>query len=301
MATVLSRPQCLKLVAMVDDVWHSTQHYHYDDVIMDTMVSQITIYSAVYFGIDQRKTSKLHVTGLRAGTSPKTGEFPAQKAEKVSIWWRHYDWGMIRMCTKLFDKIVHNNRWCNSIKNFALYGKSIRVDEISIEFDLRWKKALVKWAPAARLASSWSLPHYQLVHVPLQWRHNDHDGVSNHQLNGCSLNRLFRRRSKKTSKLLVTGLCAGNSPGTGEFPAQMASNAENVSIWWRHHAGLALVMAALSVGSRTLCISEHAADNFESLLSIVSSGPRCMLDQHGSMVHTSDVASPPIDRLYVGI
>ena len=26
----------------------------------------------------------------------------------------------------------------------------------------------------------------------------------------------------------------GNSPGTGEVPAQMASNAENVSIWWRH-------------------------------------------------------------------
>ena len=48
-------------------------------------------------------------------------------------------------------------------------------------------------------------------------------------------NRLFRRRSKKASKLRVTGLCAENSPGTGEFPAQMASNAENVSIWWRHH------------------------------------------------------------------
>ena len=44
-----------------------------------------------------------------------------------------------------------------------------------------------------------------------------------------------RRRSKKTSKLRVTGLCAGNSPGTGEFPAQMASNAENVFILWRHH------------------------------------------------------------------
>ena len=42
-------------------------------------------------------------------------------------------------------------------------------------------------------------------------------------------------RSKKTSKLRVTGLCAGNSPGTSEFPAQMASNAENVSIWWRHN------------------------------------------------------------------
>ena len=45
----------------------------------------------------------------------------------------------------------------------------------------------------------------------------------------------FGRRSKKTSKLRVTGLCAGNSPVTGEFPAQMANNAKNVSIWWRHH------------------------------------------------------------------
>ena len=51
----------------------------------------------------------------------------------------------------------------------------------------------------------------------------------------CLLNRLFRRRSKKTSKLRVTGLCEWNSPGTDEFPAQMASDAENVSISWRHH------------------------------------------------------------------
>ena len=49
-----------------------------------------------------------------------------------------------------------------------------------------------------------------------------------------------RRRSKKTSKLCVTGLCAGNSPGTGEFPAPMPSNAENVSIWWRHHASVVI-------------------------------------------------------------
>ena len=40
---------------------------------------------------------------------------------------------------------------------------------------------------------------------------------------------------EKTSKLRVTGLCAGYSPLTGEIPAQMANNAENVSIWWRHH------------------------------------------------------------------
>ena len=69
----------------------------------------------------------------------------------------------------------------------------------------------------------------------LQRRHNELDGVSIHQPYDCLLNRLFRRRSKKTSKLRVTGLCVGNSPGTGEFPAKMASNAENVFIWWRHH------------------------------------------------------------------
>ena len=68
-----------------------------------------------------------------------------------------------------------------------------------------------------------------------QWRHNGRDGVSNHQPRHCLLNLLYTRRSKKTSKLRVTGLCAGNSPVTGEFPTQIASNAENVSILWRHH------------------------------------------------------------------
>ena len=58
-----------------------------------------------------------------------------------------------------------------------------------------------------------------VMHSILQWRHNDSDGVSNHQPPDCLLNRLFRHRSKKTSKLRVTGLCAGNSPVTGKlFP-----------------------------------------------------------------------------------
>ena len=48
-------------------------------------------------------------------------------------------------------------------------------------------------------------------------------------------NRLFGCRSKKTSKLRVTGLCEGNSMVTGKFPAQNTRNAENVSIWWCHH------------------------------------------------------------------
>ena len=76
-------------------------------------------------------------------------------------------------------------------------------------------------------------PYFQID--ALQWHQSGRDGISNHQSHHCLFNCLFRRRSKKTSKLRVTGLCAGNSTVTGEFPAQMASNVENFSIWWRHH------------------------------------------------------------------
>ena len=70
--------------------------------------------------------------------------------------------------------------------------------------------------------------------VTLHWRQNKRDGASNHRRLDCLLHRLFRCRSKKTSKLRVTGLCEGNSPVNDEFPAQRASNAEIDSIWWRH-------------------------------------------------------------------
>ena len=48
------------------------------------------------------------------------------------------------------------------------------------------------------------------------------------QLTGVSIcgSTVVRRRSKKTSKLRVTGLCAGNSPVTSVFPALKASNGE---------------------------------------------------------------------------
>ena len=59
-----------------------------------------------------------------------------------------------------------------------------------------------------------------IYHITMTY--NEPDGVSNHQPHDCLLNRLFRRRSNKTPKLRVTGLCR-------------ASYAENVTIWWRHH------------------------------------------------------------------
>ena len=51
----------------------------------------------------------------------------------------------------------------------------------------------------------------------------------------------------ETWKLRVTGFCEGNLPGSGEFPAQMASYAENVSIWWRHHVFPTVTVSSFSV------------------------------------------------------
>ena len=68
------------------------------------------------------------------------------------------------------------------------------------------------------MSREWEVSHFR---VPLQWRYNRCNGVSNHRCLGFLLNRLFRRRSKKTSKLRVTGLCGGihrwpvNSPHKG--------------------------------------------------------------------------------------
>ena len=62
---------------------------------------------------------------------------------------------------------------------------------------------------------------------------DDHDGVSNHQSHGCLLNLSFTSRLMK--KAPCHRLLCGEITGTGEFPAQRTSYAENVSIWWRHH------------------------------------------------------------------
>ena len=94
---------------------------------------------------------------------------------------------------------------------------------------------LCRWSSLYSYSGNRPLPRILLT---LRWRHNERDSVSNHQPHDFLLNRLFRRKSKKISKICVTGLCEGNSPGTGEFPAQMASYAENVSIWWRHDGTL---------------------------------------------------------------
>ena len=110
------------------------------------------------------------------------------------------------------------------------------------------KSTLVQVMTWCRQATCPSLPEPMLIQiyvaimrhqVTMSWHY--HDVIMSTMasqitsLTDCLHSQLFRRRSKKTTKLSVTGLCAANSPVTGEFPIQMASNAENVSISWRHH------------------------------------------------------------------
>ena len=84
---------------------------------------------------------------------------------------------------------------CNKLKRF-----SCQLTNLSIAYIL---KLSLCHAVFVRYASGWTCL------CSLQWRHNGRDGVSNHQPDHCLLNRLFWRRSKKTSKLPITGLFVG--------------------------------------------------------------------------------------------
>ena len=104
--------------------------------------------------------------------------------------------------------------------NISLTGKMASLYWINSLVHAMWDKMGAIWRK--RFHSNIILDQ-----MALQWRHNQCDCVSNHWRLDCLFNSL--------SKLHVTGLCVGNSPVTGEFPTQRASNAKNISIWWHHH------------------------------------------------------------------
>ena len=75
-----------------------------------------------------------------------------------------------------------------------------------------------------------------IIQLDTQASHySDIMSISNHWTHDCLLNRLFRRRSKKTSKLRIMGIREGIPPVTSGFPSHRACNVENVSIRWRHN------------------------------------------------------------------
>ena len=79
-------------------------------------------------------------------------------------------------------------------------------------------KGVPHWSPS--IISRWLIKNFPgiCVKISLQWRHNEHDGVSNYQRLHCLLNGWSRRRSKKTSKLCVTGLLWWEFTGSRWIP-----------------------------------------------------------------------------------
>ena len=100
---------------------------------------------------------------------------------------------------------------------------------------------------------------------PLQWRHNERNGVSNHQRFDCLLNHLLRRRTKKASKIRVTGLFEGNSPVTGEFFAQRASDAKKlpfddvILLWFVQYykVSMQVCLTQIDIGFENVFVSSY--------------------------------------------
>ena len=176
---------------------------HCNDVIMGQMASQITsltlVYSTAYSGADQRRHQSSASLALVRGIHREPVNSP-------------HKWPVTRKMFP-FDDVIMTRKYS--------------ITRMSVPMQLPCQEQIKEY-PAPRCNDQYVLEITFICEflLTLHWRHNGRDSVSNHQPNECLLSRLIRRRSKKTSKLRVTGLCAGNSPETGEFPAQRASNAE---------------------------------------------------------------------------
>ena len=175
---------------------------------MGAIASQLTslsiVYSIVDSGADQRKyqssASLAFVWGIH--------RWPVNSPHKKPVTRKMFP----------FDDVIMNidvsiTCWQSSGTTFVgrKSRKNISVHQVLIAFNLmtHWSGQLVRFEIGQ---------FNQAIFYPLRWRHNDHAGVSNHQPRGCLLNRLFRHRSKKTSKLRVTGFCSGNSRGPVNSP-----------------------------------------------------------------------------------
>ena len=134
------------------------------------------------------------------------------------------------------DKI--KKTYSPSTRQFIALFKYVNTTVFKLQWDFVPQYVQIKfkrhqWAVIMGNALSFYLLH---LSCSLQWCHNEHDGISNHQPHDCLLNRLLRCRSKLTSKLCVTGFCEGNSLVNSLHKG--ASKAENVSIWGRLHVEL---------------------------------------------------------------
>ena len=106
----------------------------------------------------------------------------------------------------------------------------------------------------------------QYLYTTVEWRHNGRDIVWHHQLLDCLLNCLSRRISKKTSKLRVTGLCAG----TGEFPGSPVNSPHKGPVTRKMFSFDDVIMLRLHIRFENY---HHLIPHDSHLFHLVYSGP----------------------------
>ena len=202
---------------------------------MGEIASQITsfmiVYSTVYAGANQRKHQSpaplAFVWGTHRGLVISPYKWP------VTVKMFQYD--DVITCSALVITALYTLSYyigpCYSgtplyVSTYVMWTSFTRLGIFNLMNDHHKMKYYVH---VCRLYQDW----LNLARTPWDNPRMDNSvvimDISNHQPHDCLLNSLFRRKSKETPKLHVTGLCEGNSLVTGEFPAQRASNAENVS------------------------------------------------------------------------
>ena len=116
---------------------------------------------------------------------------------------------------------------------------------------MEWKRFPHYWPFLRGIHLRWQLTRHQ--HWFRQWLHtkqakghysnqwcistmsNDHQDILIHLLLDCLYSSVRRLTSNENQNSASLALCGGNPPVTDGFPSQRASNAESVSIPWRHH------------------------------------------------------------------
>ena len=158
-----------------------------------------------------KKTSKLHVTGLCEGNLPVAGGFPSQRASNMEMF--PFDDIIMVFCT-CFGYVISS--YLSHVRNLPIFFRVTSLDYFIGLPQCQWSNPelmciISHYNDVIMSAMALQITSLMIVYSIVYW---DAD----------------QRKHQN-----VTGLCVGNSPVTGEFPAQRASNSENVSIWWCHH------------------------------------------------------------------
>ena len=131
---------------------------------------------------------------LCAGNSPVSGEFPSQRPVT-----RSFD---VFFDLRLYKRLSKHSWgwWFETLSSSLWRHRNVQIlwRPVVVEENNKTIRAFHRpfhdWR-SGRLSMR-SLPMTRLAMIPLRWRHNGDNSVSNHQPHECLLNCLFGRRSK---------------------------------------------------------------------------------------------------------